>query len=263
MKELTSVEQTLLIPLAARAWATQHIPGLISDHDALRLFGELGGGMRVPRKTCILLALRSVLFDQLAAAYLTEHPHTRVLQVGCGLDSRYHRLGVQGPLWYDLDLPGTIELRRRFFSDHQGYRMITGSLTDSHWCTELEGGEPLLVIAEGVLMYLKEQEVKQVFLLLQQRCPGSRIIFDAYSRMTASLIHRHSSLSKTGAEIQWGIDDLRDLCLWGEGMVLKGEYPFSGMDEVNQLPRYWRHSFRLAHVFPAARRAHRTAVVEV
>jgi O-methyltransferase involved in polyketide biosynthesis len=155
-------------------------------------------------------------------------------------------------------LPDVIALRRRFYEESKRYHMIASSVTDLDWAQPVSAqGRPVLVIAEGLLMYLKEADVKALLLMLQAEYPGCELIFDAYSTQVVRRITAHPSIQRTGATIQWGIDDPAEIEEWGEGIRLKEEWFFSQSQAIAGLPFGSRLMFGLAALFPAARKAHR------
>lgn len=132
------------------------------------------------------VALRARQFDTWAADFLREHPEATVLQLACGMDSRAFRLAPpSGVRWFDVDLPDVIALRRKLYSDGDGYRMIAASVTDSGWLEEIPADRPTLILAEGLLMYLREAEVSQLLRRLTGRFPAGALIFDGVSASTA------------------------------------------------------------------------------
>ena len=58
------------------------------------------------------------------------------MELGTGLNTRFERVDNGSVHWIDLDLPDTIALRRRFFSDTERRRMIAASLLDEDWLTD-------------------------------------------------------------------------------------------------------------------------------
>jgi O-methyltransferase involved in polyketide biosynthesis len=160
--------------------------------------------------------------------------------------------------WYDLDLPDVIELRRRFFSETERCHMIASSVTDFDWMKKVSTqGRAVLVIAEGLLMYLKEADVKALLLKLQAEYPGSAFVFDAYSTQVVQRITAHPSIRSTGATIHWGIDDPKEIESWGKGIRLKEEWYFTQSREIEKLAFGYRLIFKLSGLFQAARKAHR------
>ena len=105
--------------------------------------------------------LRARMFDRYAESFLQEYPHGTVVELGCGLDTRFERLNNGEVRWFDLDLPNVIALRQRFFDDTPRRTMIAASLLDSAWMDQVEdAGGPWMFIAEAVLIYFDAPEVR-------------------------------------------------------------------------------------------------------
>jgi O-methyltransferase involved in polyketide biosynthesis len=254
---LTREEETLLIPLYAKA---QDNPIFIDtrareildsvDYDFQRL--------RVPQKTAVTLRLRARQLDVYAEAFIRAHPQALVLHLGCGLDSRCVRVPHPEAQWFDLDMPEVIELRRKFYPETDNYRMIPSVVTDLSWMDQVpREGRPTFIVAEGLLMYLQEHQVKTLILELRERFLDSELVFDAFSKQTVDRIRAHPSLQKTGATIHWGIDDPHEIEHWADGIRLKEEWFFSQSPDLSRLNWFYRAMFRLTASIKAAQRAHR------
>lgn len=87
--------------------------------------------------------------------------------------------------------------------------------------------------------------------------PGCHLAFDAYSELTARRVKSHPSLKKTGATIQWGIDDPRTMETWGDGIQFQEEWLFVQSPHIAKLAFRHRLMFKLAGLFPVANKAHR------
>ena len=133
--ELGAVQQTLFIPLAARARETRRKRPVLRDPKAAEILGSVdfdankygrnwGGGVTV---------LRTAIFDCWVSDFLVEHPGGTVVEIGAGLNARYDRADNGQAHWIDLDLPDTIELRRRFFADSARRQMVAASVLDQDW----------------------------------------------------------------------------------------------------------------------------------
>ena len=112
-------------------------------------------------------------------------------------------------------------------------------------------------------MYLKEDEIKTLISRLSDKLKNYNIIFDAYSVLTAKHAKNHPSLKKTGAKINWGIDDAKEFENYGEGIEFIDEMFFSESKELEKLDAGTRMMFRTANHFSAAKKAHRILVYEV
>ncbi|MEV4171107.1 class I SAM-dependent methyltransferase [Nonomuraea sp. NPDC049709] len=101
------------------------------------------------------VALRARFIDRWAGEFLDARPGATVLHLGCGLDTRVHRMDPPPSVrWYDVDYPEVIELRGRLFPGRAGCATIGSSVTDLAWLERVPGDAPALVVAEGLLYYL-------------------------------------------------------------------------------------------------------------
>jgi len=258
---LTEEKETLLVPLLGKAIESAGPHPILVDPKAREIldlvdydFSEL----HVPHKTLLTLAMRAKQLDSYVADYLRRSQDPLVLHLGCGLDSRVLRVGFDRGAWYDLDYPEVIELRRRFYDETADYHMIPSSVTDLTWLDRIDGPpRPACIVAEGLLMYLRDEDVKTLFLALQARFPGSEIVFDAFSRLTARAANNHPSIKKTGARIHWGIDDAREIESWGSGIELLDEWFFTDSPDIPSLGLGDRLMFATMGAFAMAKRAHR------
>ena len=132
--ELGDVQETLLIPLYARACDAASRRPVLGDRRARELVDAIDydftrfGGLSLSGSV-----FRSSIFDGWAARFLREHPAGTVVELGTGLNTRFDRLDNGQVHWFDLDLPDVIALRRLFFSDSERCRMLAGSVLDTEW----------------------------------------------------------------------------------------------------------------------------------
>jgi O-methyltransferase involved in polyketide biosynthesis len=257
---LTQEKETLLVPLYSKAVEGQRPHPIIVDPKAEEILGTIEydfGELQVPKQTLVTLAMRAKKLDSYVRDYLDRNEKPLVLHLGCGLDNRVLRVGPTKGEWYDLDYPDVIELRKKFYDETSHYHMIPSSVTDHTWLDQVKGNRPACIIAEGLLMYLHEEEVRQLFVDLQKHLPSSEISFDAYSRLTARSANNHPSIRKTGARIYWGIDDTAEIESWGSGIGLLEEWYFTDSEDIPGLGYRDRLLFRMMGSFRAAKKAHR------
>jgi O-methyltransferase involved in polyketide biosynthesis len=256
--KLTPEQETLLITLYAKA---QPDNPLFFDPQAREILDQVDydfARLNVPYKTVILVCQRAKKIDQITRDFLGEQPGGVVLQLGCGLDSRFWRVDDGRVTWYDLDMPPVIELRRQFFSESERCHMLASSVTDLAWVDTIPAaGQPVLVVAEGLLMYLDEADVRRLVLRLQEAFPGCRLVGDVFSQLTARSATNHPSLKSTGATLGWGIDNAREVEAWAPGIRLIEEWFFSDDPDLAQLSFGYRLAYQLAGAFKMARLAQR------
>lgn len=255
---LTPEQETLLIPLYTKAQPGNPLFFDPKAQDILRQVDYDFTRLRVPYKTVILVCQRAKKLDVTTRDFLNEHPNGVVLHLGCGLDSRFWRVDNDKVEWYDLDLLPVIELRQHFYPASERYHLIASSVTDLEWMAMVMAADrPVLVVAEGLLMYLGEVQVKQLFLQLQKVFPNCRLIADVFSQMTARSATQHPSLKHTGAAIGWGIDDPHQIEAWSPGIHLIEEWFFTQDPDLDRLSLGYRLAYKLAGIFTMVQRAHR------
>jgi O-methyltransferase involved in polyketide biosynthesis len=151
-----------------------------------------------------------------------------------------------------------IDLRKNFYQETDRYHMIPSSVIDLHWVETIPSqSRPVMIVAEGLMMYLTEQEVRSLTLKLKERYPGCEFVFDAFSTLAARSVKSHPSIRRTGAVIHWGIDDAEAIEKWRHGIRLREEWYFTQSEAIKTLAFGYQLIFRLSGLFLAARRAHR------
>jgi O-methyltransferase involved in polyketide biosynthesis len=240
-----SVEWTNLVTLYLRAYESRSRRPILGDHIAAEAVDRIDYDFKrihrtsLPASNQYLVALRAKQLDDWCAAFLARHADAVVLHLGCGLDGRGFRLAPPpSVLWFDLDQPGVVELRRRLYDDTDSYRMIGSSVTDPQWLDHIPTGRPTLVVAEGLLMYLQESEVRQLLERLTDRFDSGELLFDTLSALAPRL-----SKVLTRGIITWGIRDARDIETWNPRLrFLEQTSMLAGYRKIESTPVrliYW------------------------
>jgi O-methyltransferase involved in polyketide biosynthesis len=251
--------ETLLIPLYGKAQMSRK--GLFQDREAEEAVAQIDydfSKLHIQEKTQVMLSIRGALIDDYAAGYLKEHPGGTAVYLGCGLDARQRRIGAEAGLWYDLDFPEVIGIKKQLYEETAQYKYIPSSVTEWGWMDRVEtNGRPVLVVAEGLFMYLSGEDVKSLIIRLRDNFKDIILIFDAYSALTARQAKHHPSLKKTGAVIQWGVDTPGEIEAFGSGISHLKTLYLTDKSAIANLPFGYRSMFGLAGSFKAAREAHR------
>jgi O-methyltransferase involved in polyketide biosynthesis len=221
--------ETLLIPLWCRARETLRSDAVLRDPDAVRILAALEYDFsRFERAwmTPLGIAVRTKLIDDAVRDFLARHPGATVVNLAAGLDTRMTRLDDGNAQWYDLDLPEVIELRRAFFPESSRHHLLAKSALDFSWTEDItSGGAAILFIAEGFLLYLPEQHVREIFLRIGGHFPGSEMLFDALGAALVGKSRRHDMAGKIpAAEFLWGMKDSRTLEIWDPHIQVIAEW---------------------------------------
>lgn len=200
--------------------------------------------------------------DEYTKDYIASRERSLILHLGCGLDGRFWRMDSKPALWFDLDYPEVIDIKKRLLHQPQGLEYIPSSVLDYKWLENLQATkEEVLVIAEGLFMYFSEEEIRSLFKALCQKFNKVTFLFDVYSKITARIASRHPSLKETGAVIQWGLDDPLEMEAYVEGLKYLKTIYFTDRRAIEGLPLKFRCQFKVAGRFKTIREAHRIWVL--
>ena len=133
--DLGPVQETLLIPLLGRAVETRKDNGLIHDEKAVHIVESLDYDFSKWEKSKSLsgATIRTRMFDDDVQSFLADYPTGTVVEIGCGLNTRFERLDNGQAQWFDLDLPDSLALRRQFFQDQPRRTMLEASVLETDW----------------------------------------------------------------------------------------------------------------------------------
>ena len=179
--DLTGVSETMLLPLHARAEHTLSARPRFEDWTAVDLVSRLDYDFSEAARDRLMsggVVMRTLTFDSLVSGFILTHPETTVVNIACGLDTRLHRLDNGRLTWYDLDLPDVIDLRRQLLGEGERRHMIAASALDPDWPEQVRAAGDVLVIIEGLTMYLTQDEVAALMDLIATRLPGATVLIE-------------------------------------------------------------------------------------
>jgi O-methyltransferase involved in polyketide biosynthesis len=264
---LSREKATLLIPLFGKAKEYESKSPVIIDKKAVEIVNQIDydfQSLKIPEKTNKMMCIRAKLMDDFVKDFLSHKNGCVVLHLGCGLDGRYNRINDGDSDWYDVDFQEVIAIRKHFYAETDNYHLVGSSVTEPGWIERIpEEKEHYIVIAEGLFMYLTEDEIKTLLRRLNERIGDYTLIFDAYSSLTAKNAKNHPSVKKTDAEIQWGIDNPEELLKWGMDIQFLAERYFTKNEEIKKFDAITRLIFKIAGLFAVVRKAHRLLIYQV
>jgi O-methyltransferase involved in polyketide biosynthesis len=124
--------------------------------------------------------------------------------------------------------------------------MVAASLLDEDWLPEVEAlPGPYFFVSDGVLTYLREEDVTSTLARIAARFPDSRLAFDTYP--LAALKWEHKMAAKRDIALwQWACDDPRTLERMGLRLVesARPTRPPAGLRDG--LPARYRYLLPLA-----------------
>jgi len=247
--ELGAVQQTLFITLAARARETERKRPALRDPKAVQMMRSIDFDEATYARgwAGFITVVRTLIFDWWVRQFLADNPSGTVVELGTGLNTRFERTDNGAVHWIDLDLPDTIELRRRFFTDTERRQMIAASLLDEDWMAAVEQrGGPYFFVSEGVLVYLSEADVTRALARIAERFPGAMLAFDTYGRRAFGQQNKLAVRRGMSALWAWACDDPRSLERLGLRLLESATITRPPPGLRNQLPARYRYLLPLA-----------------
>ena len=181
---LSGVPETMLQTVYARAKETK-TRGAITDNKAVELIGRLDYDFSMADKDAAMhsgVIARTIVLDKLVKTYLAGHGGAVVVNIACGLDTRCYRMSGYSH-WYNLDLPETIAVREKLLPESRKISQIAMSAMDD-WGGEIKGtSTDVLVIIEGLTMYLSESDVKRIFDVIAARFDRATVLVETMNPM--------------------------------------------------------------------------------
>lgn len=227
--DLQGVARTLLFPLACRAIESIRPDAILHDPRAVELYNALGGSrdflLGMSENDRLFAVMRMRQFDAFARAFLAGNPGGLVVDLGCGLDTRFQRLDDGTLTWLGVDLPEVIQLRRQRLSDAERCTTIAQSIFELGWLDEVARfNKPVIFLAEGVFPYFSTRDVKPMLTAMAERFPSGELVFDAMAPFVAWVHKRSSVLKRSGVEARWDAKTPAELETWGLRLLERWGY---------------------------------------
>lgn len=159
---MNQVNKTLYIPLYGKAFVSKKNT-FFHDPKAEEIWQKEGFKLKGKSKSKWLaygMAMRAKVFDEWTIKHI--HNNSIVLHLGCGMDSRYERIGMNC-IWYDIDFEEVIQERRKYFKETDSYHLIATDIRQNDWLKKIPKNKDAIIIMEGISMYLTNEELKQLF----------------------------------------------------------------------------------------------------
>ncbi len=256
--QLGAIAETLVLPLYYRARESERPDALIRDNAAASAVQRLAydfSPLANQTEQRVSTMLRARQCDQIVSRFLAEHPDGVVVELGCGLDTRFMRVDNGQATWFDLDLPEVMVLRQQVFGEEVSARhhLIGQSMLDCDWLdrVQAEGKRPCLFIAEGVFPYFDQTVIRELVLTIQTRFPNAELVFDSTPPVMEWASSLHPALRTTQTRVRWGLRSSQAVLDWQNRIQLLGEYHYFAQPE----PRLGK--YRWLHLVPSFSRGFR------
>lgn len=206
---ITGVPETMLQTMYARAKETKKKNAVIHDEKAVEIVEKLDYDFTLADKDAAMgsgVIARTIMLDKMVSDYLHKNENTIVVNIACGLDTRCYRNEGKYKKWYNIDLPDTINIRSRFMREEgPTIYQFAESAMDEAWAEKIEyNGEPVLVVIEGLTMYLAEEEVVRIFKIIDKKFRKATVLVEIMNPFIVKNI-KEKSIDQSTAKFTWGV----------------------------------------------------------
>lgn len=185
MENLATMEDTLFLPVLGRIYASEHFPHILKDEKALELKENLPAhlkGRQIQNQYAALVgAVRSASFDRYIRDFLKRHPSGIIVELGCGLETTFYRCDNGSSIWYEVDLPNVMEVRKTVLRESEREHFYADNPFACGWLADIRRQNPqipVLITAGGLLHYFDRAKIIGLMQKIQ-RFGNVELIFDA------------------------------------------------------------------------------------
>lgn len=219
MRKITfnnALAETMLIPLWARAVETQKKEGsLLYDSWAVELVNKLDydfSKFKNAKGSQAGTVVRGAILDREVGKFIQQHPNAVCINIACGLCTRFYRLDNGQIEWYNLDLPEVIETRRKLIPPHNHEHLIGQSFLDESWPEKVRvEGRPVVIIMEGVCMYLTEAQMRKTLAIFGKAFPHSELFLEIMVPFMLKMQKYHDSVDTAKTPFLWAVQSGKDI----------------------------------------------------
>lgn len=233
---MDGVNKTLYIPLYGKSYVSKK--GIILDDKTAEQIWEKEGfelkGKSKSKWLAYYMGMRSVVFDNWLKEQMAADKEAIILHIGCGMDSRINRVGASGHLWFDVDFPDVIKERKLYYQENEYYHMIESDARENSWIQSLPTDKNAIIVMEGVTMYFKPEELKQLLIDLTDCFKRVSILMDCYTEFAAKASKYKNPINEVGVTEVYGVDDPHALEK-GIGLSYVKEHDMTPDSLVNEL----------------------------
>lgn len=217
---LNGAAETMLQSFYARAQYSRSKGHKFYDAKAVELVEKIDYDFGAAAKDSTMsngVIARTLVFDELVKAFIDENPDCTVVNIACGLDTRFYRMDNGKITWYNIDLPETIEVRNQIYRESGRVSAIGISATDPAWAKEIKVHAKMLFIIEGLSMYLTREENAKMLGIIRDNFDNAYVLMECLAKRWVSKENVEKSIQNTGAKFVFGADTFDDIQDIAEG----------------------------------------------
>jgi O-methyltransferase involved in polyketide biosynthesis len=261
---LSPIEQTAFLTQYARALDGRWPRPILGDTLAGEVVDSIDydfAGLGVSSSVVCQTALRAKMLDDRVRRFISKHSDAVIVDLGAGLDCGVYRVNPPPSVdWYSVDLPAIIALRDEALPARPGSHSVGVSVADERWPETIPADRPTMLIADGLLAFLSESVIVNLFRRGTEYFGTGEFAFNDYGRIgwvsRAALKFFPQKMFKDVGS-QWGYPGFKDAHYpetWSPRLRLVEEASLTKAPEVDLFPAGIRIATRLSGMSKAGAR---------
>ncbi len=248
---MDGVNKTLYIPLYGKAKVSKKNI-ILKDPTAEHIWAQESFPLKGKSKSKWLayyMGMRAWVFDEWLRVMMRKYPEATVLHIGCGMDSRIHRVGNHRKValepqeqdgfkskqyWYDIDFEDVIKERKKYYEETDTYHMFASDARNTAYLSNISGTQAIVVM-EGISMYFKPEELEKLVADLSTHFTRVHILMDCYTTKAAKASKHKNPINDVGVTLVYGLDEPTKLSENVRGMSQESD-TFKFIKEHNMTP---------------------------
>lgn len=200
------IQETALITLAIRASETARKKPRIVDEKAKEIIDALGVDVSKfdPFLSHEGVVARTIMYRREIERLIAENPDAVGINLGCGFDDKFSAVDNGKIIWFDVDLPDQIAVRRKVFKDRERCRMLEGDALDGAWTENIPKDRLPIIVMEGVLQYFSKEQVTTCLNMLCDSFEHGYLLAELHSPLLEKHSKKHDAIRNTNAKFGWG-----------------------------------------------------------
>ncbi|GAB32790.1 class I SAM-dependent methyltransferase [Gordonia otitidis] len=257
--DLTGAAKTMLTTLYLKALDARFAEPVLGDafaRDAVERLDFDWDSLGVTARWAPIVTVRTALYDVWAREFLAQQRNATVIHIGCGLDARVFRLDP-GPdvRWYDCDFADVIALREQIYPSRENYHLIKTSATDPSWLQQIPADGPVLFLAEGISMYLTQDEGTALLRRVVDRFGSGEIQIDFYNWLAIKTQKMHMLNRRSGSTLFWAVNEPGEVVDAVPGLRLVDDTTLFDAPTFDRVRGGFRAARTVSRLAPAARKS--------
>ena len=234
--------ETMLQSFYARAQYSKSKKHKFYDAKAVELVDKIDYDFSTAAKDSAMgkgVIARTIVFDELVKDFIEKNPDCTVVNIACGLDTRFYRVDNGKITWYNLDLPETTTIRNQIFDESGRVSAIGIFALDPAWTKEVKVRGKMLFIIEGLSMYLTDEENGKILKIINDNFDNAYILMECLAKVWVKKEGIEKSIAQTGSKFVFGADCFEELGNMTAGYhkikddnILRGMATFSSVYKI-------------------------------